>query len=305
MQYFDEENDLVTGDTEVSKQNEAEENGETMPLIFDRFETLEEAHKAFIKAEHDSQSLESVQKELESCQRELASYQQELQARQLGFSGKEELYLNMDVRQKELDNYALAGTYLISPEKLPDFQRLIEACRKQGPKADLTPVRRCFSPDVVALVSEDVALFRHMKNEEYARFREQEQTMRYQRQIEEFRKIDPDFFATDLNNLLTTQAVELSDGRVDLCELKKLVNRIGEEAVRNYQKEQRIFQENEDLQKELAVLESASKPSGDKKWLTREAFNRLRPEEVDQYSDLIAEQIDLEKMGKLPRMLTR
>jgi hypothetical protein len=105
--------------------------------------------------------------------------------------------------------------------------------------------------------------------------------------------------------LLTTQAVELSDGRVDLCELKKLVNRIGEEAVRNYQKEQRIFQENEDLQKELAVLESASKPSGDKKWLTREAFNRLRPEEVDQYSDLIAEQIDLEKMGKLPRMLTR
>ena len=41
-----------------------------------------------------------------------------------------------------------------------------------------------------------------------------------------------------------------------------------------------------------------------KKWLSKEEFYKLTPQQETEQYDLIVEQIKLEKQGLLPRMLT-
>ena len=101
------------------------------------------------------------------------------------------------------------------------------------------------------------------------------------------------------------QALEISNGNVDLFILKDLIDSLENEAVNKYRKKKNIYQENSQIQNTLLEPTGDQTPkSKKKKWLTKEDFYKLTPQQETEKYELIAEQIKLEKQGVLPRMLT-
>ena len=62
--------------------------------------------------------------------------------------------------------------------------------------------------------------------------------------------------------------------------------------------------ENREMQGSLTAPNNNAPAAKGETWLTREDYNNLSEAEFDKQYDKIARQIELEKAGKLPRMLT-
>ena len=274
-------------------------------LIFGKFKTMEEAFKGYKDAEERALHMVDIEKDLQKYRTQAENYERDAIARKCGFNDRLEMALNFDVKQKELDNYLIAGSHLLKPKERLELNKLINKCRQNHSREDLFEVRRFFSPEVVALASEDAALYKNIRHNEYENMREQEKNARYNRKLEEFRKLNGEWLKSEFNNDLIMQAVELSDGKVDLSELKTLVEKIESAAVEKYKKDISVKQENEAVQDNLLLAEGTSSRNRGKKWLTREEFYKLSPAEEAERYDSIVEQVLLENRGLLPRMLTR
>lgn len=274
-------------------------------LIFGKFKTMEEALKGYQEAEAAASKARGFEKDLQYYKARAKALEDDASARRNGFSDRIEKALKDDVRQKELDNYLLAGSRLLQPRQYLVLSKLVNNCRGNCTRENLNKIRRFFSPEVIALVSEDAALYKHVKQFEYENMREQEKAIRFNRQIEEFKKANGEWANSEFNDGLISQAVELSDGQVDLAELKKVIEQIEADAVKKYQTDTSIQQENSAAQDQLYAAGSSKPRTSGKKWLSREEFYQLTPEQEAEKFDQIVEQIKLENQGLLPRMLTK
>lgn len=274
-------------------------------LIFGRFKTMDEALQGFRQAEAAAAKAKDFERQLQAYKDRAQALEEDAAARDKGFTDRIEMALKEEVRQKELDDYLLAGSHLLHPRRYLALSKLINHCRGKCTRDDLNKIRRFFSPEVIALVSEDAALYKHVKQFEYENMREQEKAVRFNRQIEEFKKASGGWADSEFNNGLISQAVELSDGRVDLAELKKVIEQIEADAVKKYQTDASIQKENAAVQDQLYAAGGSKTRPGGKKWLTREEYYKLTPEQEAEKYDQIVEQIKLENKGLLPRMLTK
>ena len=274
-------------------------------LIFGKFKTMDEARKGYQEAERAVARAADLEKEIEAYQRLSEQHEQDVIARSEGFNDRLEKALSYDVRLHELDNYALAAAYTLPPQKKLQVMALIDKCRRGAGAVDIAQIRRCFSPEVISLAAEDIALYKNARRQDYDAARQQERSIRYDRKLKAFERQNGNWIDSPLKEALLTQAIELSDGKIDLVVLKDIVNTIEDSAVRKYQKATALRRQNAEAQDSLKEPGSGNSRSKGKKWLTKEEYYKLTPEQEAEKYDLIVEQILLEKQGLLPKMLTR
>ena len=278
---------------------------ESDTLIFGKFKTLEDAYKGYKEAEKAITKSAELEKRIKLYQEEVKLYEQDKLAREQGFSNRFEMALNEDVWHHEIDNYAIAAIHTMLPQQQVEIGKLIEKCHNQGSVEDIVKLRKYFSPEIVALVSQDTAMFKNSRKNEYDEMLLQDKHIRYNRKLNEFKNSNDNWIDSDVKTDLINQALELTNGCVDLLSLKEFIEKIEHDAIEKYLKNNNATQEN------ILVQNSLIEPSGlnipkskRKKWLTKEEFYTLTPKEEAEKYDLIVEQVKLEKQGLLPRMLT-
>ena len=292
-------------DNEPQVADDKADNKENQELIFGKYKTMEEAHKGYKEAQKAITKSAELEKQIKLYQEEARFYEQDNIARKNGFSSHYEMALNEDVWHHEIDNYAMAATHLFSPQEQLEINNLIEKCHQTKSIKDMAALRRCFSPEIVAMVSQDTAMYRNDRKVEYDQMSVKDKTLRYNRKLSEFWRTNTNWIDSSIKKDLITQALEISDGKVNLLVLKKLVEQIEQEAVNKYQKNKTVQQENSKMQNSLVEPNGNGAPkTKKKKWLTKDEFYKLSPKEEAEKYDLIVEQVKLEKQGLLPRMLT-
>ncbi len=315
----DTSNDVSLCETSVSEQQEealepentldeadiTDESAEDNELIFGKFKTMEEARKGYKEAERAITKAADLEKQLEQYKYLSENFEKDGIARRQGYADRLDMALTSDVRKHELDNYALAAGYTLSPQEQLKVSELISRCRNGGSEADFANLRRCFSPEVVALASEDAALYKNSRQGEYDAVRAEEKNIRYNRKISEFRNSNAQWVDSPLKEELIKQAMDATDGKVDLFALKELTDAVAAEAVKKYQADNDMKHQNSAAQEGLQTPLNNNARVKTKKWLTKKEYYALSPEEEAEKYDLIVEQVLLEKQGKLPRMLTK
>jgi hypothetical protein len=278
---------------------------ESQNLIFGRFGSLEEAQAAYEENAQALTRLKGLEQTLGEAQLRLLEYEKDATARESGYQNRFDMALQFEAKQKELDDYVVAGSYLLPPDRNKALQQEVQRCRQAGASADLSRIRGLFTPEIVALVSEDAALFKWTRQHQYEHMYAEEKSARYKRQIEAFQAEDPTWTESDFNGNLVQQAVELSDGRIDLKALRQVIEQIEHNAVERYCETIRRQKENEEAQADLSSFSpTRQNPQNQQKWLSLEEYSHLTPEQEAVNYEFIAEQINKENRGELPRMLT-
>ena len=292
-------------DNEPNVSDDKAEIKEKEELIFGKFKTMEDAHKGYKEAQKAITKSAELEKQIRLYQEEAKFYEQDKFARENGYSSHYEMALNDDVWHREIDNYAMAAAHFFLPKERLEIDKLVEKCHQTKSAIDLAELRRKFSPEIVTMVAQDVAMFRNERKGEYDQMSIKDKTLRYNRKLSEFWKTNTNWIDSSVKKDLITQALEVSDGNVDLLGLKNLVEQIENEAVSKYQRNKVAQQENIQMQSSLIEPNGSSLPKiKKKKWLTKDEFYKLSPKEEAEKYDLIVEQVKLEKQGLLPRMLT-
>ena len=294
----------INVDEPVTNEDKAEIDENNM-LIFGKFKTLDEAYKGYKEAEKAITKSAELEKQIKQYQEEVKLFEQDKIAYENGFSNRFDMALSNDVWHHELDNYALAALHFLEPQQQLYIVDLIEKCRNFGTIEDITQIRQLFSPEIVALVSQDTALFKNNRKSDYEEMLSRDKNLRYSRKFNEFKSLHDAWFDTDLKTDLINQALEVSNGNVDLEILKDFVEKIEKNAVDKYLKITNAISENDLVQNSLVEPSDYNVPkSKKKKWLTKAEYYKLTPKEEAEKYDLIVEQVKLEKQGLLPRMLT-
>lgn len=292
-------------DNKPLSNEEKAEIDENNTLIFGKFKTLDEAYKGYKEAEKAITKSAELEKQVKQYQEEVKLFEQDKLAYENGFSNRFDMALNNDVWHHELDNYALAALHFLEPQQQLYIVDLIEKCRNFGTNEDVAQIRQLFSPEIVALVSQDTALFKNNRKSDYEEMLSRDKNLRYSRKFNEFKSMHDAWFDADLKTDLINQALEVSNGNVDLEILKDFVEKIEQHAIDKYLKTNNANKENDLVQNSLVEPGDYNVPKfKKKKWLTKEEYYKLSPKEEAEKYDLIVEQVKLEKQGLLPRMLT-
>lgn len=291
-------------DEPLSNEEKAEIEDKDV-LIFGKFKTLEEAHKGYKEAEKAITKSAELEKQIKQYQEDIEMFEQDKLAVEKGFSNRFDMALNNDVLHHELDNYALAALRCLSPQQQLYVSELINRCHNFGTGEDIEKIRGLFSPEVVALVSQDTAIFKNSRKLDYDEMLLHEKNLRHNRKLNEFKSLHSAWFDNDIKTDIVNQALEVSDGNVDLEILKDFVEKLEQNAVEKYLKTNNAIHENNLVQNSLIEPSDYGVPKSKRnKWLTKEEYYKLSPKEEAEKYDLIVEQVKLEKQGKLPRMLT-
>lgn len=290
---------LETEETNPSCPKEAEN------LIFGRFETIDEAYEAFKVAENAVKKVEELEKKLHQYEEEFAKYESEAIARDQGYNDRLEMVLEDDMRQHELNNYAMAARYLLSLPEQIEVNRLIADCRVRKSEKSMAKLRRYFTPEIIALSSTDLANYHTARQSEYESLRIKEKESRFKRKMDDFRTRCRAWLETPARQSLCEKALDLTDGLIDLDMFKEMIDAVINESIEKKQKETTALLENTKTQESLWEPNATASRAQKKKWLTRAEYLKLSPKEEREKYNQIVEQIRLEKEGVLPKMLLR
>ena len=94
-----------------------DEPAEDNELIFGKFKTMEDARKGYKEAERAITKVADLEKQLNQYKYLSETYEQDGIARRQGYADRLDMALTSDVRKHELDNYALAAGYTLSPQE--------------------------------------------------------------------------------------------------------------------------------------------------------------------------------------------
>lgn len=114
-----------------------DEPAEDNELIFGKFKTMEEARKGYKEAERAITKAADLEKQLEQYKYLSENFEKDGIARRQGYADRLDMALTSDVRKHELDNYALAAGYTLSPQEQLKVSELISRCRNGCGEADL------------------------------------------------------------------------------------------------------------------------------------------------------------------------
>ena len=281
------------------------QNETTSELIFGKFKSMEEAFESYKKAEEALQKVDVLEKQIQKYEADIRRYEEDAIAHSKGFSDKMAMALDYDVKQHELDDYACAARHMLSWPRQLEVCRLIENCRVEDSDENLMLLRQYFSPEIIALAAADIVNYKNWRQSEYEEMRQQEQKERFNRKLETFCARFKDWLKTPSRTSMFTQALEMTDGAVDLMALKELVESLEKDAVCEDLKNKNLELENQKAQESLLEPQNSIAHSKKQKWLTRAEYMKLSPKEEREKYDQIVEQIRLEKEGLLPLMLLK
>lgn len=288
--------------------NGAEQTNKTPSeqLIFGKYKNIEEAEKGYKEAERSVTKAAELEKQLKAYQEkeELAREQREIAAREQGFSDAGEQEVRMSIAQHEFKRYCDAlETRLTGDNYIKAYQALY-AYQQSGNPEYLDMAKGYFPAAVISQISGDVVRFSDRVLGEYRDKKSVEVQNQYKAQLETFAKDNTDWLAPKERQDAVGLLIQLSGGNVDFAVAKTVIDAIEARAISEYTKTQTANKENQDVRNSLLSPTGGDVSPTGKKWLTKEEYYKLTPEQEKANYDLITEQILLEKQGKLPKMLT-
>ena len=290
-----------------TKEIEAEESGEeeTPQLYAGKYKSVDELEKAYKESEKFVARAKEYEKQLKAYREaeEASKAEREAEAKRAGFSDDASRQFVFEVKNREFMQYVRALEALDGEAKAKAAAALSRYQYTVNPK-DLETSQSFFPPMVIAEIAKDTALF----EEERAKVHESERMTRKlsesKARLEAFAKESGDWLNAKERQEIVALAINLTGGEADLSEVKRLIDMAEKAAVDRYIAESKAAAENREMQGSLTAPNNNAPAAKGETWLTREDYNNLSEAEFDKQYDKIARQIELEKAGKLPRMLT-
>lgn len=302
------EPDVSTNEPETDETNGAEKT-DTNPseqLIFGKYKNIEEAEKGYKEAERSFSRVAELEKQLKAYQdaENQAREQREIEARKAGYADTQEQEVKYDIANHEFKRYCEALETTLSGDNYTKAYNALLRYQQTGNKQYLDMAKGCFSPDVISQIAGDVAIYGERALGDYRAKKMAESQTASKAKLEEFAKANTDWIGVKERQEALGLLIELSGGNVDFGKAKSIIDALESVAVTAYEKKQKEIAENKGVQDSLLTPQTGNVSSNGKKWLTREDYNRMTPEQEKANYDLIVEQINLENQGKLPRALT-
>lgn len=295
------ETEPEVSDTEAKTE---EKNEET--LIFGKYKSLEEAEKGYKEAEKAITRSAELEKKLKAYQEseEKAQNERQQKAQSLGFNDAEEQEIDFKVKSFEFDRYVQALETTLSGEAYAKAYAALSRYQTTLNPRDLLEAKECFTPDTIAKIAENTAFFKQNAYQEYQANKRVQQIAEVNRILSEFAKENGGWLNPKERQDIVGMAINLTGGNVDLSQVKTLIDAVEEYAVKAYQEKAKADAENQDLQNSLQIPGGASQGASGEHWFTREEYQQMTPEQENANYEKIVRQIELEKQGKIPRMLT-
>lgn len=290
-----------------TKGTEAEENGEkSAPQLYaGKYKTVDELEKAYKESEKFVSKAKEYEKQLQVYRdaEEASKAEREAEAKREGFASEASRQFAFEVKNQEFMQYVRALDVLDGEAKTKATAALSRYQNTVNPR-DLETAQSFFPPSIIAEIARSTALFEDERAKVYASERLTRSLAESKARLEAFAKESGDWLNAKERQEIVALAVNLTGGRADLSEVKRLIDLAEKAAVDRYIAEKNAAAENREMQGSLSAPNSSTPAAKGEKWLTREDYNNLSEAEFDKQYDKIARQIELEKAGKLPRMLT-
>lgn len=290
----------VTADTELKKEN-------TEPrLLAGKYKSVDDLEKAYKESEKFVTKAKEYEKQLTAYREaeEQARERREIEAQRLGFSDADEQNFRFDVKNHEFCRYVQALETTLSGEAYNRALVALTRYQSSGNPRDLEAAQACFNPAVVAEIAKDAALFEQQRAEEYRQSVSTRRLATIRQNLEEFAQKSQDWLTPKERQDLVGMAVNVTGGNIDLDAVKALIEAAENAAIARYKAQTEAEADNKDVQNSLQIPSGGSALSNGEHWLTREEYNALTPEQESKQYEKIVRQIELEKVGKLPKMLT-
>ncbi len=292
-------------DTSEAETSSKKEESQEPQLIFGKYKDMAEAEKGYKELEKVMSQKAEVEKKLKAFEdREVAEREQrQNEARKLGFSDEEERSVAFDVKNHEFGRYVEALDRYLSGDDYDKAYNALARYQMTLNPSELLAAKSCFPPEVISEIAGDVALFRNQKMGEYQERQRISGISRIKENLENFSAANSEWLASEERQKLVGAAIQLAGGDVDLNQVKELIDAVESYAVSSYKEKMQAEAENQKAQQSLQSPNSEDVSPKEEKWLTREEYNNLSPEQEANFANLIEKQILLEKEGKLPRRL--
>ena len=302
------EPDVSTNEPETDETNGAEKT-DTNPseqLIFGKYKNIEEAEKGYKEAERSFSRVAELEKQLKAYQdaENQAREQKEIEARKAGYADTQEQEVKLDIANHEFIRYCEALETHLTGDNYTKVYNALRYYQQTGNKQYLEMAKGYFSPAVISQIAGDVARYEDRALGDYRAKKMAESMTESKAKLEEFAKANTDWIGVKERQEALGLLIELSGGNVDFGKAKSIIDALETMAVTAFEKKQKEIAENKGVQDSLLTPNTSGYSSGGKKWLTKEEFYNMTPEQEKANYDLIEEQILLEKQGKLPRRLT-
>jgi hypothetical protein len=302
------EPDVSTNEPETDETNGAEktDTNPSEPLIFGKYKNIEEAEKGYKEAEKSINKVAELEKQLKAYQdaENQAREQREIEARKAGYADTQEQEVKLDIANHEFRRYCEALERHLTGDNYTKVYNALRYYQQTGNKQYLEMAKGYFSPAVISQIAGDVALYGDKALNDY-RAKKYEETIKSSKaKLEEFAGANAEWLAPKERQDALGLLIELSGGNVDFARAKTVIDALEQTAITAYEKKQKEIAENKGVQDSLLTPNTGGYSSTGKKWLTKEDFYKMTPEQEKANYDLIAEQINLENQGKLPRQLT-
>lgn len=292
-------------ETEINKADETEK--ETEPkLLAGKYKTVDDLEKAYKESEKFVNKAREYEKQLQAYHEaeEQARQQREIAARSQGFNDASEQEFRFDVKNHEFLRYVQAMESSLSGEAYNRAYQALSKYQNTGNPQDLAMAQACFSPAVISEIARDTARYESERSVTYQEEVRNRHFAEVKNTLETFARETDGWLDSKERQDIIGLAVNLTGGNIDLPRVKELVDAVEKSAIERYKNEQKAIAENKAVQNSLQAPEGNGTVINGEKWLTREEYNALTPEQESKQYDKIIRQIELEKSGKLPRMLT-
>ena len=302
------EPDVSTNEPETDETNGAEKTdaNPSEQLIFGKYKNIEEAEKGYKEAERSFSRVAELEKQLKAYQdaENQAREQKEIEARKAGYADTQEQAVKLDIANHEFKRYCEALETHLTGENYTKVYNALRYYQQTGNKQYLDVAKGYFTPAVISQIAGDVALYGEKALGDYRAKKMAESMTESKAKLEEFARANTDWIGVKERQEALGLLIELSGGNVDFSKAKTIIDALETMAVSAFEKKQKEIAENKGVQDSLLTPNTGGYSSGGKKWLTKEEYYSLTPEQEKANYDLIEEQILLEKQGKLPRRLT-
>ncbi len=308
---FAEQNDTAqapdnSAEPEAEKSEAGTEATEQETLIFGKYKSLEEAEKGYKEAEKAITRSAELEKKLKAYQEseEKTLNERQEKARNMGFNDIEEQEIDFKVKSFEFDRYVQALETTLSGEAYTKAYSALSRYQTTLNPKDLLEAKACFTPDTIAKIAENTALFKQNAYQEYQAGLRVRKIGEVNKALSEFATSHGDWLNPKERQDIIGMAINLTGGNVDLGKVKELVDALEGYAVKAYQDKAKAEAENQNLQNSLQIPGGASQAATGEHWFTKEEYQKMSPDEETANYEKIVRQIKLEKQGKIPRMLT-
>ncbi len=271
-----------------------------------KFKTVEDLEKSYKEAESYVHKSRELEKQLEAFQKAEEAFRinQDYQIMQQMADSELEKQMAADVIGFELNCFREA----LESGQATDYQQAKEALQRfeqSGDMQELKKAKRFFDPDALASIAKRSFVFEQHKMQDFSLQQQKNTLQRLKQKISDFVKEDPSWFEKHGQDRLVADAIGALGENLDWERLKSAVSEIEEKAVENYLHGVSLKSENDSQKQLLQIPKSGSDVvNNGNGWITRAEYNAMSDKETYEKYDQIVRQIQLEKEGKLPTMLT-